>query len=220
MHSTIGDIQKRLQDYEATLILQNLGQVVIFNRAYLIITENFLRAREQKLFIDQNQMDSVFQTFVERYFHAVEQHQHKASKLCRAWQQLFTDSDLQRNPLKALILGANAHVNYDLALALENSKATLSFEHDYTKFMRVIAAPTGAIIDTLHAQLPATSTAPATYIYRQAIIIVFSCWRMRVWMVFRALHSGRIGEKHIEKQSYDFAKKITKYAPLGLFFTL
>ena len=91
----------------------------VFLSCYQMMTQNMLLAIEQQEFIDPVWVDRLLHRFAEYYFLALEAYERDPTNAPRVWQLAH---DLTREPgiyaLQKLMLGVNAHINYDLVLAL------------------------------------------------------------------------------------------------------
>ncbi len=83
------------------------------------MTTNMLAAVERQEFNDSAWVDRLLHRFAEYYFLALEAYEHDPTNAPRVWQlthNLTRDSGILA--LQKLLLGVNAHINYDLVLAL------------------------------------------------------------------------------------------------------
>jgi hypothetical protein len=91
---------------------------VVFLSCYAMMTRNMLEAIEAGVFEDNTWVYTLLQHFAEYYFVALEAFEHEGMTPL-VWQLAF---DAARQPhshvLQDLILGVNAHINYDLVFAL------------------------------------------------------------------------------------------------------
>jgi hypothetical protein len=94
-------------------------QRAVFLRCYLLMTENVLRALDASEFFDAGWVRALLGHFAEYYFSALEAYDEDRSNAPPAWGIAF---DTARRPgalvLHHLLLGVNAHITYDLVMAL------------------------------------------------------------------------------------------------------
>ncbi len=92
---------------------------VIFLHCYLLMTDNMLAAIERQEFHDSAWVDRLLHRFAEYYFTALDAYEAESPATPPVWQLAFHAT---RHPgtlaLQHLLLGVNAHINYDLILAL------------------------------------------------------------------------------------------------------
>ena len=91
----------------------------VFLSCYQMMTHNMLAAIEQHEFNDPAWVDLLLQRFADYYFVALEAYEQNPAAAPLAWQLAFNSTrDPKALPLQNLLLGVNAHINYDLVLAL------------------------------------------------------------------------------------------------------
>ncbi len=92
----------------------------IFAEAYGVMTQNMISALGTGRFQDDEWISRLIDQFALRYFRAVDQYD--AGEECPpVWSHAMTaclNSDV--HPLQKLLLGINAHINYDLVFTLED----------------------------------------------------------------------------------------------------
>jgi hypothetical protein len=109
-----------LGDWEA-----NHDRRLIFLSCYKMMTQNILAAIEARDFEDVNWVATLMARFAEYYFHALEAYEHEQTNMPTAWRIAFKAAhDPHTNVFQNLVLGVNAHITYDLVLALSDLLAT------------------------------------------------------------------------------------------------
>ena len=98
---------------------EQADQRSVFLSCYLLMTRNMLSAIDRGEFKDPAWVDRLLHRFADYYFVALEAYERNPAGAPRVWQVTF---DTTRNPgvlaLQKLLLGVNAHINYDLVLTL------------------------------------------------------------------------------------------------------
>ncbi len=93
----------------------------IFLNCYGLMSRNMIRGLEEGQFRDSVWVDRLMHHFADYYFNALEQYERKEQEPPPVWRQVHDSS--RKNKLLALqhlLLGVNAHINYDLVLALSD----------------------------------------------------------------------------------------------------
>jgi hypothetical protein len=112
--SIILDMRRHVGDWESTG-----DRRAIFLGCYLRMTENMLGAIGDGEFHDAAWVSALLHHFADYYFNALAAYDRGDPNTPAVWQQTH---DAARNPetmvLQNLLLGVNAHINYDLVLAL------------------------------------------------------------------------------------------------------
>jgi flagellin-specific chaperone FliS len=94
---------------------------LIFLTCYELMTQNILAAIEAKDFEDVNWVATLMENFAGYYFHALEVYEDDQANSPAAWRIAFKAAhDPRTHVLQNLVLGVNAHINYDLVLALSD----------------------------------------------------------------------------------------------------
>jgi hypothetical protein len=98
---------------------ENADRRAEFLRCYSMMTNNLLTAIHQKEFADSDWVDRLLDRFAEYYFVALEAYEQSPASAPPVWQFAHGAArDPGCSVLQLLLLGINAHINYDLALAL------------------------------------------------------------------------------------------------------
>jgi len=154
--TTIAEVVDRLGQLDAGFAPGD--GVAAFNRLYLRMTASVQAAVAGGRFEDPAFMHRLDVGFAQRYLDAITADAHAPDRVPRAWQCLF-DARHRRGitALRFAVAGMNAHINFDLALALvaacaEAGVAPLpgSPQHrDYLRINDVLAATSSHVKDWL-----------------------------------------------------------------------
>lgn len=90
-----------------------------FLKCYGMMTANMVSALDQGQFIDKDWVHVLLEHFADYYFRALDSYQQLETASPRVWQIAFkaaSQPDLQL--VQHLMLGVNAHINYDLVYAV------------------------------------------------------------------------------------------------------
>ncbi|MEX1286720.1 MAG: DUF5995 family protein [Acidimicrobiia bacterium] len=93
----------------------------LFATAYATMTTNMLGALGSGTFVDDDWVERLLHRFADYYFDAVDAYAAAPSGCPGPWCRAFDacgDHDL--HPLRTLLLGINAHINYDLVFTLRD----------------------------------------------------------------------------------------------------
>lgn len=91
----------------------------IFLRCYCMMTGNMLAAVRRGEFNDPTWVEQLLNHFAGYYFAALEDYQRAPAQAPTVWQvALDSDRCVRFTALQNLLLGVNAHINYDLVFAL------------------------------------------------------------------------------------------------------
>jgi hypothetical protein len=91
----------------------------VFLNCYLLMTRNMLAALEEGEFHDPVWVNRLLNRFADYYFDALHAYDGRLSHTPRVWRITFDIANTPTcHPLQHLMLGVNAHISYDLVLAL------------------------------------------------------------------------------------------------------
>ncbi len=112
----LNQMQNRMDQWEQTGDNRR-----VFLTCYSMMTANMLTAIEDGEFHDPAWVNRLLHHFADYYFQALEAYDQDPNSAPKVWQIAF---DTAQNPhlqaLQYLLLGVNAHINYDLVLALSD----------------------------------------------------------------------------------------------------
>jgi len=90
-----------------------------FLNCYLLMTRNMYVAIQQREFVDSAWVSRLLTHFAEYYFSALQKYEDNSAATPEVWRHAFDKTrDPYLTPLQKLLLGVNAHINYDLVLTL------------------------------------------------------------------------------------------------------
>ncbi len=98
---------------------QAADQRAVFLRCYSMMTENMLAAIPQGQFRDPVWVNHLLQRFADYYFVALEAYEREPQSAPVVWQMTHQASrETEVSALQKMLLGVNAHINYDLVFTL------------------------------------------------------------------------------------------------------
>jgi hypothetical protein len=118
MSAVVPPVITRMQTIITTWESQNDSRA-IFLSCYRMMTNNMLTAIHRNEFADPIWVDRLLNIFADYYFVALDRYEHSPASSPAVWKLAFDASlDARVTPLQKLLLGVNAHINYDLVLTL------------------------------------------------------------------------------------------------------
>ncbi|TNE50957.1 MAG: hypothetical protein EP344_16875 [Bacteroidetes bacterium] len=132
----------------------------IFLRCYRTMTHNMLTALDRGAFSNAGWTDLLLHHFAEYYFRALAAYEQQTPGLPVVWRFAFDAANQDGiAPIQKLLLGVNAHINFDLVLTLHDLLRTdwpglpdnrrMSYYSDYCFVNQII----GETIDTVQDQI-------------------------------------------------------------------
>ena len=167
----------------------------IFLGCYMMMTSNTLAAIESQEFEEQAWVGRLLERFAEYYFAALEAYERDRTTAPPVWQLAHDATrDPDALPVQNLLLGVNAHINYDLVLTLvdllQPEWPDLSEEQRATRFSdyRHVNDIIGRTIDDVQDQvlepaMPAMDIVDKLLgpLDERLISALISGWRETVW---------------------------------------
>lgn len=173
----------------------------IFLRCYGMMSTNMAAAIREGRFADAQWVTTLMTHFAEYYFDALEQYNRLPDEAPPVWRQVH-DAARERNMhvLQNLLLGVNAHINYDLPLALydclhhdwhtfDEAQRNLR-KADHEAVNKIIGATIDAVQDTVverESPLMAVVDSLLGRIDEWLLSQLIAGWRHDVWSVAQRL---------------------------------
>ncbi|MCZ8522470.1 DUF5995 family protein [Paenibacillus caseinilyticus] len=191
---SIDEVLLQLDDAvaEARMASSRLGY---FAALYRMVTRKVKDGIAQGFFEDGPRMERLDVTFANRYLDALNLHLH-GGRPTGCWALSF---EAARNPrlliLQHLLLGMNAHINYDLGIAAAETSpgAELgSLYTDFNKINAILAGLVGSVVDEIQELSPWIRLLDKIDIKAEFAVINFSMMKARdcAWNVAERLALG------------------------------
>jgi hypothetical protein len=91
----------------------------VFLRCYAMMTQNILAGIEQGEFTDPAWVQLLLDRFADYYFSALEAYELRSPLTPGVWKTTFDAAQTPKTAaIQLLLMGVNAHINYDLVLVL------------------------------------------------------------------------------------------------------
>lgn len=116
MSHTLSRMDARIHQWQA-----EADGKAVFLTCYRMMTHNMLVAIEQGEFQNPAWTDRLLHHFSDYYFQALERYENRAADTPAVWRFAFDFAEKQdAAAVQKLLLGVNAHINYDLVLTLRD----------------------------------------------------------------------------------------------------
>jgi hypothetical protein len=173
-----------LQKLNKLLISSDLWELSFFNRAYLIVTKAIHTASKSGEFRYPKIMDNLEVAFANQYFSALNQYASTGS-LPPHWQRVKDGLLHRRNPASiSLLLGARAHITYDLHTSLQEAVDDHeAFKDDYFKVSALLHDSARAISASYYESEKHINFLKKNLliVYLKPTIWLIVRWRTKVW---------------------------------------
>ena len=168
-----------------------------FLRCYNLMSSNMALAIHEGQFHDPSWISTLMLRFAEYYFEALGHYECQAEHTSAVWRHAHNATvQTKLHVLQNLLLGVNAHINYDLPLSLydclHEEWATLSAaqkqlrQDDHEKVNQIIASTIDAVQDTVvEPQSPIMAVVDRVMGRMDEWLLsqLISSWRNEVWNV-------------------------------------
>ena len=215
---TTSDVLSELLRLNTVLGSQTLPHFALFNHSYAIVTKRILRAMEEGYFKEPQLIDAFVVTFVGYYFDALNETSHGTLRSTSPWSKMNEYSCIASAPLfLSLLIGANAHINHDLPIALKEFVNKNSDDHSLTDLAKIskILMQSGIEItdsfDEPHKFYDVLKRRFRFMYYRPAMYTIL-CWRIVAWRNYRRLRRSDQAMSHISQRSHKIANRLLRIA--------
>ena len=184
------EMEQQLRNWESSA-----DRKAVFLGCYAMMTHNMHDAVEAGEFNDGEWVRQLLLRFARYYFDALECYEKEADAARQVWRiahDAAAESDI--TPLQLLLLGVNAHINYDLVLALDDvlaeewprldPEARTKRHADYCHVNDIIARTIDAVQDAiLNPAMPIMETVDTLMGRLDEMLIssLLTRWRDEVW---------------------------------------
>lgn len=132
--NVLARMQELIDTWEATS-----DRRAIFLGCYALMTRNMLKALKRREFEDNAWVSTLLNHFADYYFKALQAYETLPENSPLVWRYAFDAAHYQKtHALRNLVLGVNAHINFDLVFALtdvlQSEWATLSTEQRQSRY--------------------------------------------------------------------------------------
>lgn len=200
---------------------QKRDRRAIFLSCYRLMTENMLGAILRQEFRDGSWVDHLLHRFADYYFLALQAYEERRENVPVVWQAAFrAAAGEDYSPLQNLLLGVNAHINYDLVLTLEEllkpdwqelSPAQRAVRRsDHIRVNHVIATTIDAVQDQiLEPAMPVMQAVDVLMGRADEGLIsgMITRWRGRVWQ-----HAVYLVEAAYEAEREEWVQRVEREA--------
>jgi hypothetical protein len=210
----------QLGELDELLPRHGLTQFAVFNKAYLRVTQNIQSAANHDYFENPHFIERFTINFAHYYFRAINETIASDRKLSFAWCKLNLSAERTSAPeFIKLLMGANAHINHDLPLALLDvmtDEQTNDLLKDILKIDKLLMRSGREIIGLFDEPNRWLDFAKRRFIllYYRPTMYMILWWRARAWKNYLAIKSAGLEKSNYEQSSVIIAYKLLKLARL------
>ena len=214
--ASFDEVLLELKTLEKRLEQSNLSQLTTFNTAYYIVTEAVKDAAAAGYFENPLFVEEFTVQFAGYYFDAVSDMSSRSQKLPTAWAKMNDASHMNIVPkFTTLLMGANAHINHDLPLALADfmSKSQTYYSlRDVRKVDKVLLKSGRQIIGAFDEPTKRLNTLKhrLRFLYYRPVMYMILYWRIIAWRNYRLIKRNGSAQFSHEKRSTRIAGRLFK----------
>lgn len=197
--STISILLQQLRSLDTQLENSAFSELIAFNRAYTIVTDNIQGALKSGYFDNPKFIEKFTICFSQYYFQVINDVLAEKPDIAIAWANIFRYSEDKQLPnFIYLLMGANAHINHDLSLAMQqmlNKGDITKLFKDIVKVDKLLMRSSRDIVEafTEPKTLPRIIQTRFKYLYRKPIMYMILYWRFRAWRDYRRITKQGVG---------------------------
>jgi hypothetical protein len=214
--TTVPQVLKTLRELNVLLKNNDLEQWQLFNQAYIIVTEAVDQAAGADYFTNQAFVAKFSVCFAKYYFRAVNDELQHSKTTVVAWHKL---TELTGSPSSIhLLMGANAHINRDLPLALAEALAgeeSKELFEDVRKVDKLLMQSGEHIIDSFEepGRIAHYVQRHLRFLYYRPIMGIILVWRISAWQNYKKILAGKGGNQ--EARSTTIANRLLGLAKVA-----
>jgi hypothetical protein len=203
---------KKLSQYIPT---SNIGHLLLFNDAYLIVTEAIHQAGINGFFNNPEFIEKFTVCFSHYYFQAINSTLSNNPELPDAWRILNKTALRAATPnFIYLMMGANAHINHDLPLALNKlmgKEKTEDLLQDVLKIDKILMKSGREIIDLFDEpnKLLNFLKRNLIFLYYRPTMYAILYWRIKAYHNYREIKEHGLIASNYQKTSIKTAKRLS-----------
>lgn len=213
---TSSQMQTRAQQWEEA----SDGKAV-FLRCYLMMTENVLTAVDQQEFNDPAWVNDLLKHFADFYFEALQAYEDDPESAPAVWRLAHDAADDPKSTaMQNMLLGVNAHINYDLVLTLVDMLQSEWVNHsepqrngrytDHCHINEIIGRTINDVQDqVLEPAMPIMDIVDKLLgpMDEKVIVRLIAHWREQVWQ-----NATRLLEMQDQEEQKQFIRQIEQEA--------
>lgn len=200
------EVLAELELLNTRLLHSELSHFTAFNKAYFVVTKKIINAAEDGYFAEPERMEKISVYFAKYYFQAINDSLLNTSNMATAWTKLNESAGRKNMPVFIqLLMGANAHINHDLPLALYEAIGTdddSQLLKDMLKVDKLLMKSGREILTTFeeNSRLLCFIKLRCKYIYFWPIMRIILYWRIIAWRNYNYM-------KNTGSQSHSFRRR-------------
>jgi hypothetical protein len=190
-----------------------MRQFIVFNDAYFVVTSAIKDASDKGYFKNSEFIEKFTVCFAQYYFQAVNYTVTNDSRLPPAWSSVNMASGRTTTPnFVFLLMGANAHINSDLPLALlklMGKKSAGELAKDVLKIDKILMKSGREILGMFEESNKLLDWLKRHFIflYYRPVMYMVLYWRIKAWRSFKSISKHGAAGSGYTKSSIKIARR-------------
>jgi len=214
--TSIAAVLKKLRLLDQQLSHGKLSGFVTFNKAYYVVTSVIKEASDNNYFNNPAFIEKFCVCFAQYYFQAVNDSLDANPRLPAAWAKMLRPTKRNTMPnFVLLLMGANAHINHDLPLALlelmDNEK-TDDLLKDIVRVDKLLMKSGGDILIVFDepGKLSNFIKRRCKFLYLRPVMYMVLYWRVMAWRKYRSMRKSGLEGGNFETRSRKIANRFLR----------
>jgi len=211
--NSVEAVLAELRSLNKQLVRSELEKLRTFNTAYYIVTAAIQDATATHRFVNPAFVEEFSVRFAIYYFQAINDFSSASPHVAPVWEQAFA-IDSHRPAFMSLLLGANAHINYDLPLALldiSDKGSKVGLLKDIVTIDKLLMKSGKQILATFDEprRLPRFIKQRCRFLYFRPVMYMILYWRIVAWHQYKSLESGGTNTMRFMRRSTKIANRLS-----------
>lgn len=201
---------------EKRIYQHKLRQFIVFNKAYFVVTKIIKEAAENNYFDNPHFIEKLTVCFAQFYFNAVNDTVAISPQLPEAWALMQSAAQSGAIPnFIFLLMGANAHINHDLPLALLNvmgGKKMDELFRDVLKIDKLLMKSGKEILNSFSesSKLIDLMKRRCIIFYYRPVMYLILYWRIIAWRSYKTFIKNDAENQKYKLRSIKIAHRLLK----------
>jgi hypothetical protein len=220
--TSFNTVLTELRTLDTQLSPSKLSQFIVFNKAYSVVTNAIKEAAEDNYFENPIFIEKFTVCFAQFYFLAINDTVAEKPELTVAWAKMNDAKRRSSTPAFILLLmGANAHINHDLSLALVklmDKEKTDDLLQDVLKIDKLLMKSGRQIITTFNEPNRSLDVIKRRlqFLYYRPTMYMILYWRVKAWRDYKAIRNVGAEKASYKARSIKIANRLSK---LGVYLS-
>ena len=213
--SSVGHVLSELKRLNQVLPNSELNNLQVFNGAYIVVTNQVNTALNDGYYSEPIFVEEFVVTFAKYYFKALNDFCDYGA-MPEVWQKVAQSPKPSKSPaFISLLLGANAHINHDLPLALAETMDKFkgiadTYILNILKTDKILMKSSHEILDSFdeNSRIFNFIKKRLEFVYRMPTMYLILHWRKGAWNSYKQYANSQTGPSNFANRSNRIANRL------------